>query len=170
MPGLLEIRTRALFEPWDGSARAVALLEALDSARRIEVDAASPWKGVYGPDLVDVALDLLLDGVSGPVSVLPGERLSEAEFAKALAVVADRDPDLVVATGSPPATPLFAWSDRTSYLPPWETTLERLVREARAARRLGVQGVDRRMDEVREEEPAPPPGAISRPKSRVLGA
>ena len=151
VPGLLEIRTRDLFEPWDGSARAVALLEALDSGRRIEVDAASSWKGVYGPDLVDVALDLLLDGVSGAVSVLPGERLSELEFAQALAVVADRDPDLIVATGSAAAKPLFAWSDQTSYLPPWETTFERFVREARAARRLGAQGVDRRMDEVREE-------------------
>jgi dTDP-4-dehydrorhamnose reductase len=112
--------------------------------------------GVYGPDLVDAALDLLLDGVTGPLSMLPGERLTELEFARSLAAVADRDPALVVATGSPAAKPLFAWSDGASYLPPWETTLERFVREARAARRLGVQGVDRRMDEVREERAAAP--------------
>ncbi len=154
--GLLEIRTRGLFQPWDGSARAVAWLEALDSGRRVEADAGAPWMGVYGPDLVDAALDLLLDGVTGPLSMLPGERLTELEFARSLAAVADRDPALVVATGSPAAKPLFAWSDGASYLPPWETTLERFVREARAARRLGVQGVDRRMDEVREEPAAAP--------------
>jgi dTDP-4-dehydrorhamnose reductase len=66
-------------------------------------------------------------------------------------IVSDRDRGLVVATGSPAAKPLFAWSEAVSYLPPWETTLERFVREARAARRLGVEGVQRRLDEVREE-------------------
>jgi dTDP-4-dehydrorhamnose reductase len=151
VPGLLEIRTRALFEPWERGARAVAMLEALDARQPVEADAGAAWTGIYGPDVVDVALDLLLDAVTGPVGVLPGERLSELEFARALAVAADRDPDLIVATGSPAAKPLFAWSDRPSYLPPWETTLERFVREARAARRLGVQGVERRLDEVREE-------------------
>jgi dTDP-4-dehydrorhamnose reductase len=77
--------------------------------------------------------------------------MTELDFARALAEVADRDPALIAATGSEAAKPLFAWSEPVSYLPPWETTLERFVREARAARRLGVEGVQRRLDEVREE-------------------
>jgi dTDP-4-dehydrorhamnose reductase len=162
VPGLLEIRTRTLFEPWDRSARAVALLEALDGGTPVEVDSAVPWKPIYGPDVVDAALDLLLDGVAGAVSLLPAERLSELEFARALAAVADRDPALVVATGTPADKPLFAFTGGASFLPPWETTLERFVREARAARRLGVEGVERRQDEVREEAAALTPSPAFR--------
>jgi dTDP-4-dehydrorhamnose reductase len=150
-PGVLEIRTGSLFMPWDRSARAVAILEALDAGRPIEVDAAADWTRVYGPDVIDVLLDLLLDGVTGDVNVRPAERISELEFARALAVPAYRDPALIRAVGAPPPAPLFAWSGPASYLPPLETTLERFVREARAARLAGDLAVERRQDEVRLE-------------------
>ncbi len=148
---LLLARTGALYAPWDRSTRAVRLLEALDSGHKIEVDASALWERVYGPDLVDGVLDLLLDAVSGEVWFVPGERLSEAEFARALAVVADRDPALLAEFGTPAGPPLFAWSRPASYLPPGETTLERFVREARGARCEGELAVHRREDEVRLE-------------------
>ncbi len=106
---------------------------------------------VYGPDLIDVVLDLLLDGATGAISVRPGERISELEFARALAVVADPDQALIVETGSPAPASLFDWSGPASYLPPLETTLERFVREARAARLSGELAVERREDDVRLE-------------------
>lgn len=150
-PGLLEVRTGSLFVPWDRWARAVTILEALDRGQRIEIDAAAGWGEVYGPDVIDVTLDLLLDGMTGAVSVRPGERVSELEFARALAVTADRDVDLIVATGSPPPAPLFAWHGPHSYLPPLETSLERFVRECRAARFSGAAAVERRDDDARLE-------------------
>jgi dTDP-4-dehydrorhamnose reductase len=150
-PGVLEIRTGALFMPWDRSARAIAILDALDAGRPVEVDASAGWSRVYGPDVMDVLLDLLLDGVTGAVNVRPAERVSELEFARALAETAYRDPDLIRATGSPAPAPLFAWAGPASYLPPLETTLERLVREGRAARLAGDLAVERREDEVRLE-------------------
>ncbi|HEX8513438.1 MAG TPA: family 1 glycosylhydrolase [Allosphingosinicella sp.] len=149
--GLLLVRTGAVYAPWDRSARAVRILDALDRGRRVEVDSGALWDRVYGPDLVDGVLDLLLDGVTGEIRFVPGERLSEARFARDLAVVADRDPALLVETGRPAARPLFAWSGPISYLPPGETTLERFVRECRAARREGEWAVHRREDEVRLE-------------------
>jgi dTDP-4-dehydrorhamnose reductase len=148
---LLLVRTGALYAPWDRTTRAVRLLDALDSGRRIEVDAGKLWDRVYGPDLVDGVLDLLHDRETGEVWFVPGERLSEAEFARALAEVADRDPATLVEVGTPAAPPLFAWSEPASFLPPGETTLERFVREARGARCEGALAVHRREDEVRLE-------------------
>jgi dTDP-4-dehydrorhamnose reductase len=149
--GVLEIRTGALFMPWDRQAKAVEILEALDAGRSIEIHASAAWKGVYGPDVVDVALDLLLDGVSGAVPVRPAERISLLEFARALAATADADPSLVVAIGKAPPKPLFAWSGSVSYLPPLETMLERMVRECRTSRIAGEDAVERREDDVRLE-------------------
>jgi dTDP-4-dehydrorhamnose reductase len=150
-PGVLEIRTGPLFMPWDERARAVAMLDALDAGAPVEADAAARWTRVYGPDVMDALLDLLLDGVAGSVDVRPGERVTEAEFARGLAVTAGCEAKLVRAVGTPPPAPLFAWSPPVSYLPPLETTLERLVRECRAARCAGDLAVERREDEVRLE-------------------
>jgi dTDP-4-dehydrorhamnose reductase len=153
--GVLEIRTDKLYAPWDRTARAVAWLDALESGVPIEADAARRWDGVYGPDVVDVALDLLLDGRAGAVTVT-NDPTSEAEFARALALIADADAALVVERGVP-ESPLFAWDGPASYLPPAESGLERFVREARAARREGALAVERRQDETRLQKPQPAP-------------
>jgi dTDP-4-dehydrorhamnose reductase len=161
VPGLLEIRTGRLFVPWDRSARAPAMLDALDAGRTVLAECGRQWEMVYGPDLMDVALDLLLDGVRGAVSVLPGERLTELQFAQALAMVADCDGSRVVEAGAPAEAKLFAWGNAVSYLPPCESMLERFVRESRAARRAGEFAIARRSDETRLETPAtrvPPEG------------
>jgi dTDP-4-dehydrorhamnose reductase len=148
---MLLVRTGAVYAPWDRSSRAVQILEALDSGRPVQADAGRLWDRVYGPDLVDGVLDLLLDEVTGEIWFVPGERVSEAEFARALADVADRDAGLIEDIGAPAGPPLFAWSGEASYLPPGETTLERFVRECRAARCEGDLAVHRREDEVRLE-------------------
>jgi dTDP-4-dehydrorhamnose reductase len=151
--GLLEVRTRKLFMPWDRSARAVEMLDALDAGKTVLAGRASLWDGVYGPDLIDVTLDLLLDGMTGAVTVVPAERLTEVQFAQALAVVADRDGSLVIEAGPAGEAPLFAWGNAVSYLPPCESMLERFVREARAARRTGELAFGRRADDTRLETP-----------------
>ncbi|HEX9953990.1 MAG TPA: family 1 glycosylhydrolase, partial [Allosphingosinicella sp.] len=154
-PGVLEIRTGRLYAPWDRDARAVAWLDALESDSPISADAGRKWDGVYGPDVVDVALDLLLDGMKGAVTVA-NDPTSEADFARALALIADRDPALVIETGAA-EKPLFRWKGPASYLPPAESGLERFVREARAARREGAGAVDRRQDDTRQQQPANAP-------------
>ncbi|HZY17438.1 MAG TPA: family 1 glycosylhydrolase [Ramlibacter sp.] len=139
---LLLACTGPVYTPWDRAAPAVAMLDALDRAQPLDA-ASAPWDLVYGPDLVDGVLDLLLDGVRGPVSFLPRESWTEAEFASVLAAVADRDPTLVAGAGSRDAdgAELAAWR-ASSHLPLAETTLERFVREARQARPAGLPVVD----------------------------
>jgi dTDP-4-dehydrorhamnose reductase len=151
LPGVLVARTGPVYVPWDASARPVRLLDALDAARPVQADAAGTWHAVYGPDLVDGVLDLLLDGLSGGASFYPAEGWSEAEFARHMAAVADRDLALVrEERASVHHTPAFP--SGASYLPPCETTLERFVRESRLARREGELAVQRREDEARLEE------------------
>ena len=144
-------RTDRVFTPWERSGFAAHALDALDSGLAVEADLAKPWEGTYGPDLVDAVLDLLMDGASGAVTLLPAEPWSEAEFARRLADTAQCDADLIVAR--PRARVLWAGDTaRPGFiplLPPGDTTLERFVRESRSARREGVSGISRRMDEAR---------------------
>jgi dTDP-4-dehydrorhamnose reductase len=145
--------TEKVFTPWDRTCFAVRSIDALDCGLPVAAARDLLWDGIYGPDLVDSVLDLMMDGVRGAVSFLPADRWSEAEFVHRLAEVAQCDPDLVCVsrrasgTAQAPATE----PNLGRLLPPGETTLERFVREARAARREGVAAVGRREDEVRLE-------------------
>jgi dTDP-4-dehydrorhamnose reductase len=129
--GALELRTRAVFVPWDRSARASHLLDLLERRRTLEIDQAGPWIGVYGPDLMDVALDLLFDGVTGAVDLRNGSGLSEFDFTRELAVVAEAPVELIRTQGTAGERSTFGWPAKQSYLPPLPTTLERFVREWR---------------------------------------
>jgi dTDP-4-dehydrorhamnose reductase len=152
LSGVLVARTGPVFTPWDRRSRAVEVLDALDRGETVRVDASSRWRAVYGPDLVDGVLDLLLDGVSGPADFTPLEGWSEAQLVAGMAEVAQANNEQVQVHGSadhgqPLHRPL-------SYLPPSETTLERFVREGRLARLDGELAVHRRQDEARLGEAA----------------
>jgi len=151
-PTLLTARTGGIYTPWNGSSRATRLLDALDAGRAVDADGELIWDLVYGPDLVDGVLDLLLDGVRGAVTFVPSERWSELEFARQLAFVADRDVSLVRTCLKPAEQSSPAQPSAVSYLPPAETTMERFVRESRRARQAGELAVSRRRDDARLEE------------------
>jgi dTDP-4-dehydrorhamnose reductase len=151
LPGVLVARTGPVYVPWDSSTRAVRLLDQLDGGRPVEADAAQTWHGVYGPDLLDGVLDLLLDKVEGGVNFFPAEGWSEAELLRHMALVAEKDPGLVTVLGAP-ASEAPKLPSGPSYAPPSETTLERFVRECRLARREGEMAIHRRQDEVRSGE------------------
>ena len=154
LPGVLVARTGPVYVPWDRTAHAVRMLEALEAGQQMHAS-GSPWHEVYGPDLVDGMLDLLQDGASGGYNFFPFEGWSHAEVARHIAVVAEADPALVVqADGADGTAPLYPGRDAVSYLPLTETTLERAVREARLARREGELAVERRRDDVRLEDAA----------------
>jgi dTDP-4-dehydrorhamnose reductase len=150
LPGVLVARTGHVYVPWDRSARAVRLLEALEGQGPVS---ASPrtWHEVYGPDLVDAVLDLLQDGASGGFNFFPPEGWTETAWAQQLAHVADRDGARVQVTTAAEADLRYPGGWTVSWLPPSETTLERFVREARLARAAGEQGVERKDDDVRLE-------------------
>jgi dTDP-4-dehydrorhamnose reductase len=129
--GALELRTQAVFVPWDRWARASQMLDLLERRKTLEIDRAAPWIGVYGPDLMDVTLDLLFDGVTGAVDLRNQSGLSELDFAREVALVAEAPAELIRTQGSAGERSVFGWAAKQSYLPPLPTTLERFVREWR---------------------------------------
>lgn len=143
--GLLAVTTHGMFTEDDGSL-AARILDALDDGRQLEAATDVCWSGVYGPSVIDGVLDLMLDGVTGQIHFASFEEWSEAEFARALAVVADRDPDLIVQAGGEPSEAPRS-DENVSYAPPTESMLERFVIDRRNLRRLRtaqlVQGESR---------------------------
>ena len=108
----------------------------------VEIDASKPWRGVYGPNAIDVTLDLLFDEVSGAVDLRNSDRLSKIELARELAAVAKASNDLIIARGPLRERSAFSSAPSQSYLPPMPGISERFVRECRRsqARRSALEG------------------------------
>jgi dTDP-4-dehydrorhamnose reductase len=154
LPGVLVARTGPVYVPWVRSSRPVQILERLEAGRPVQAGAAT-WHGVYGPDLVDAVLDLLLDGASGGANFYPSEGWSEAEWVREMAVVAECDPALVEGAAGDADSPAYPGGGSVSLLVASETTLERFVREARLARtEPSEDAVEPRQDDVRLEDAA----------------
>jgi dTDP-4-dehydrorhamnose reductase len=148
--GVLVARTGPVFVPWDAQGTPMRWLDQLDAGAEVEAEGHAPWHRVYGPDLLDGVLDLLLDGTEGGINFIPRERVTAAEFARQLAAMVDQPAGRVRALGVPPEPqPQPDLHHAASFLPPTETTLERFVRERRLARAAGESAVQRRQDEVR---------------------
>lgn len=150
LPGVLVARTGPVFVPWDADATPCRWLDALDAEGTVRADSRARWHAVYGPDLLDGVLDLLLDGAAGGVNFVPRDVATPAALARQLAAMVDREPESVQVEGQAPASE--GDIHPVSFLPPTETTLERFVRERRLARLQGEQAVQRRQDDVRLED------------------
>jgi dTDP-4-dehydrorhamnose reductase len=125
----LVVRTAAFFGPWDAYNFAFAALQALAAGDAFEAsgDVVSP---TYIPDLVHVVLDLLIDGACGTWHVSSGSALSWADFARQVAARAGFDAARVrerTATQGRRNTALA--SDRSLLMPPFESALERYLRD-----------------------------------------
>ncbi|HEU0044225.1 family 1 glycosylhydrolase [Sphingomonas sp.] len=145
---LLIAQSSPVYVPWDGACRAAEILDALDRGETVRVDAGMPWDAVYGPDLIDGVLDLLLDGARGVASFAPTEAASEADFAAALCFVAGADAArLAIGMEARSAMDVLP-SPRASYSPPTETTLERFAHERRAERSTPLADIDGRQLEA----------------------
>ncbi|MGU3316865.1 family 1 glycosylhydrolase [Sphingomonas sp. M6A6_1c] len=95
LSGSLVIRTAAVFSAFDARSFAVA---AADTLARGQPFAAAHDHDVspgFAPDLVDTALDLLIDGMTGICHVPGGEGMSWAAFAVRIAHACGLDPRLV---------------------------------------------------------------------------
>jgi dTDP-4-dehydrorhamnose reductase len=135
-PAALVIRTSAFFGPWDRANFVTGVLERLSAGGRVRVDDRGIVSPTYVPDLVDRALDLLIDGASGIWHVANQGALSWLELAKTAAVAANLDPDAVescqrAVSRLPALRPRYSalGSDRGPLLPPIEESLARYVRD-----------------------------------------
>lgn len=102
----LVIRTAAFYSAHDVYNFAVHALEAVCAGGHFMAAADNFVSPTYIPDLADATLDLLLDGESGIRHLASGGGLSWAAFARALAIAAGLDPDLV----KPVEAETFGWA------------------------------------------------------------
>src|SRR5687767_7017351 len=133
----LVIRTSAFFGPWDKFNFVHAVLDTLSHGRIFIAAEDIVISPTYVPDLVNAALDLLIDGEHGIWHLANSGAVTWAEFARAVARKAGYEQSRV--TGRPSLAlefrarrPMFTAlaSERGSFMPAWEESLERCFQAA----------------------------------------
>ena len=89
---VLIVRTAAFFSPHDPHNFASAVLKSLAANRPFSAPRDQLVTPTYVPQLVEAAVDLLIDGATGLWHLSNGEPLSWADFAERIAVSAGYDP------------------------------------------------------------------------------
>jgi dTDP-4-dehydrorhamnose reductase len=133
-PGALVVRTSAFFGPWDEHNFVVAALRAVHGRRHFRAADDLVVSPTYVPDLVNVSLDLLIDGAAGVWHLSSGEALSWAAFARRAVDAADLRGDLVVpckaaALGFVARRPRYSAlaSERSLLMPTLDSALRRFL-------------------------------------------
>jgi dTDP-4-dehydrorhamnose reductase len=142
LSGVLVARTAALFSPLDRCNVAAAVVDALAAGRRFAAADDHIVTPTYVPDLVDRALDLLIDGATGIWHLSGGEALSWAAFAVRVADACGLDARLIDAVpgrtlgwrAPRPANAALA-SERGGLPPSLDDALRRFARDHVAAGR-----------------------------------
>lgn len=95
-PSALVVRTSAFFGPWDEYNFVYAALQAARAGEPFEAIEDAVVSPTYVPDLVNAALDLLIDGESGVWHLANQGACTWAELAREAARHAGLDPGFVV--------------------------------------------------------------------------
>ena len=95
MPSALIVRTSAFFGPWDESNFITMALLALARGKAMSAAADCLVSPTYVPDLVNAALDLLVDGEAGIWHLANRGEITWADLARKAARLANLDDDLV---------------------------------------------------------------------------
>ena len=140
LPEALVVRTSAFFGPWDEHNFVAATARALERGERVRAPADVYISPTYVPDLVNAALDLLIDGEQGVWHLASRGEVSWAAFARMSSAA------LGIATGGveevaghslalPARRPAYSvlGSSRSSTMAPLEDALDQYAREVRAA-------------------------------------
>jgi dTDP-4-dehydrorhamnose reductase len=132
----LIVRTSAFFGPWSNTSFVPLTLERLRGGGTVQASEDVVVSPTYVPDLVNAALDLLIDGESGIWHAANEGATSWYEWAKVIAKRFGFSDDRIVAAspeelGWVAARPRYAalGSERGMLLPPWEKALERFLVE-----------------------------------------
>jgi dTDP-4-dehydrorhamnose reductase len=142
-PSALVVRTSAFFGPWDEHNLVTHSVTALMAGRQYRAAADAVISPTYVPDLVDVSLDLLIDGESGIWHLANQGAVTWADLARRVATTLGLDATRVV--GCPQAElqliaprPSFSvlGSQRATLMPTLDHAVQRYVEESGFARRL----------------------------------
>lgn len=140
MPEALVIRTAAFFGPWDPHNFVTQAMGALRAGRPFRAASDLVVSPTYVPDLVNAALDLLIDGERGIWHLANIGATSWADLARRVAQLEGLDQALVepcpahllgLVAARPPFSALE--SERGALLRPLDAALEALVRQPIAA-------------------------------------
>ena len=85
LPSALVIRSSAFFGPWDSYNFVRSVLQELSNGRAVHAASDISVSPTYVPDLVDTALDLLIDGEKGIWHLASPAVVTWAEFAQLVA-------------------------------------------------------------------------------------
>lgn len=137
-PGALVIRTSAFFSPWDRYNFVYDALNNLATRRTVSAADDISISPTYIPDMVNAALDLLIDGERGIWHLANRGIVTWAGFARLVAEMAGYDSAHIDARASdsfgfnalrPSFTPLT--SERGSFMPCLEDSLDRFFHDRR---------------------------------------
>jgi len=133
-PQALVIRTSAFFGPWDHANFLYHLICKLSAGRQFEACDQVMVSPTYVPDLVNAALDLLIDNATGVWHLAnQGGALSWHEFASRVALRAGVATTTLVKTSAGSRTITALTSERGLLLPSLDNALQRFLRDRKAA-------------------------------------
>jgi dTDP-4-dehydrorhamnose reductase len=133
-PAALIIRTSALFGPGDFGHFLQETLAALAAGRSVRVPGNERVSPTYMPDLVNVTLDLLIDGESGLWHLVNDGTLSWYEFARLAAEHAGIRTERLIAVRTQPERVKALSSERGRVMPKIECALRRFSHETAGKR------------------------------------
>lgn len=140
-PEALIIRTSAFFGPWDRFNFVYSVLETLSKGKNFVAAADAIISPTYIPDLVNAALDLLIDGEHRIWHLANSGAVTWAEFARVVADRAGYDPAAIhsrptAMLGLAAPRPLFTAlaSERGSLMPPFEESLNSFFEDSQWTR------------------------------------
>ena len=135
LPSALVVRTSAFFGPWDAHNFVTLALTALEAGRPFAAADDLVVSPTYVPDLVEHALDLLIDGESGIWHLANAGATTWAELARAAAALAGVDastleprPARELGFAAPRPRYSALASERAALTPPLEAALARYLR------------------------------------------
>jgi dTDP-4-dehydrorhamnose reductase len=129
-PDALVVRTSAFFGPWDEHNFVTIALRELAAGRDVRAAADVTVSPTYVPDLVDAALDLLIDGERGIWHLANEGAVSWHELARAAAELLEVETSTLVAERGEPRGFALA-SERAWVMPPLEYALEQYAAAVR---------------------------------------
>lgn len=94
-PQALIIRTGNFFSPWDDTSFVSTTVNKLKEGRSVTVADDVTISPTYVPDLVQESLTLLLDNEYGIAHVTNNGQITEADFARKIAMMAGLNPSLI---------------------------------------------------------------------------
>jgi dTDP-4-dehydrorhamnose reductase len=135
-PGALVVRTGAFFGPWDEHNFVTVALRALSRGRPLRAASDAVVSPTYVPDLVNAALDLLVDSATGLWHIANRGEVTWADLARKTAELAGLDASCVIpcptrALGLAAPRPAYSalGTQRGVVLPALEESLSRYLRE-----------------------------------------